>query len=53
MGGFPLSITEKSSSSFGPSESAREPALYCVFLSFYSAFVVKTGRQQSKNKGRQ
>lgn len=53
MGGFPLSITEKSSSSFGPSESAQGPALYCVFLSFYSASVVKTGRQQSKNKGRQ
>lgn len=34
-------------------ESAREPGLYWAFLSFYSAFVVKTGRQWSKNKRRQ
>lgn len=34
-------------------ESAREPGLYWAFLSCYSAFVVKTGRQWSKNKRRQ
>lgn len=49
-GMFPLSITEKSLSTFGPVESAREPELHWAFLSFYSAFVVKTGRQWSKNK---
>lgn len=34
-------------------ESAREPGLHWAFLSFYRAFVVKTGRQWSKNKRRQ
>lgn len=50
---FPLSITEKTLSTPGPVESAREPELHRAFLSFYRAFVVKTGRARSENKRRQ
>lgn len=49
-GGLPLSITEIPHLARLPNVCISAKTFVCLFLSLYSAFMLKTGTQQNENK---